>query len=165
MWRLPNQVLVHFELECSTTFKGTYFYYAANTAFQTACVGVILSLRRNRPRLSCPLWIRRSSSIPAITIAAVVHHLKPSIGPMRSFYATVILFDQAVQIFRRPNLCVCWQLTAGLHLTHGAMRRRVSVQCDGSWGRSPRLLMASRKNALAAPTTRALSAQARKSTV
>ena len=52
------------------------------------------------------------------------------------FHATVILFDQVVQIFRRPNLYVRWQLTAGLHLTHGAMRRRVSVQCDGSWGRS-----------------------------
>src|SRR3981189_865181 len=59
------------------------FYYAANTVFQTA--GVLLSLRRNPPRLNWPLWSRGSSSRPAITIAAVVNHLKPSIGPMRSF--------------------------------------------------------------------------------
>ena len=62
---------------------GRLFYYAANTAFQTA--GVLLSLRRNLPRLNWPLLIRRTNSMPAITIDAVVNHLKPSIGPMRSF--------------------------------------------------------------------------------
>ena len=34
-----------------------------------------------------------------IVIAAVLNHLKPSIGPRRSFTA-MILLDQVVQIFR-----------------------------------------------------------------
>src|ERR1700676_1330180 len=34
------------------------FYYDTSTAFQTA--GVLLSLRRNPPRLNWHLWIRRS---------------------------------------------------------------------------------------------------------
>ena len=59
------------------------FYYAASTAFQIA--GVLLSLRRNPRRSNWPLWMRRSSSIPAMVIAAVLNHLKPNIGPMRSF--------------------------------------------------------------------------------
>jgi hypothetical protein len=57
-------------------------YCADSTAFQTAAV--LLSLRRSLPRLNCPLWIRRSSSMPAIVTAAVLNHLNPSIGPMRS---------------------------------------------------------------------------------
>jgi hypothetical protein len=57
-------------------------YGADRTAFQTAAV--LLSLRRSLPRLNCPLWIRRSSSMPAIVTAAVLNHLNPSIGPMRS---------------------------------------------------------------------------------
>ena len=61
-----------------------YLYHrAARTAFQIA--GAVLSLRPSLPRLNCPLWTRRSSSMPAIVIAAVLNHLKPSIGPMRSF--------------------------------------------------------------------------------
>ena len=75
-------VVVQFETAPSKA-RHWPFYYAASTAFQTA--GVLLSLRRNPPRSNWPLWIRRSSSMPAITIAAVVNHLKPSIGPMRSF--------------------------------------------------------------------------------
>ena len=59
------------------------FYYAASTALQTA--GVLLSLMRNPRRSNWPLWMRRSSSMPAMVIAAVLNHLKPSIGPMRSF--------------------------------------------------------------------------------
>jgi hypothetical protein len=43
-------------------------HYADRTAFQTA--GVRLSLRRNLPRLNCPLPIRRSSSIPVMTIVS-----------------------------------------------------------------------------------------------
>src|ERR1017187_480806 len=51
------------------------------------------------------------------------------------FHATVVLFDQVIQIFRRPHLGLRWQLAIGLHLAHGAMRRRVAVQCDGPRGR------------------------------
>ena len=58
-------------------------YRAASTAFQTA--GALRSLRHSLPRLNCPLWIRRNSSMPAIAIAAVLNHLNPSIGSMRSF--------------------------------------------------------------------------------
>jgi len=58
-------------------------YGAASTAFQTA--GALRSLRNSLSRLNCPLWIRRNSSMPAIVIAAVLNHLNPSIGSMRSF--------------------------------------------------------------------------------
>ncbi len=58
-------------------------YRAASTAFQTA--GALRSLTHSLPMLNCPLWIRRNSSMPAIVIAAVLNHLNPSIGSMRSF--------------------------------------------------------------------------------
>jgi hypothetical protein len=58
-------------------------YGAASTAFQTA--GALRSLRNSLSRLNCLLWIRRNSSMPAIVIAAVLNHLNPSIGSMRSF--------------------------------------------------------------------------------
>jgi hypothetical protein len=58
-------------------------YRAASTAFQTA--GALRSLTHSLPMLNCPLWIRRKSSMPAIVIAAVLNHLNPSIGSMRSF--------------------------------------------------------------------------------
>ena len=76
-------VLVQFMLRWSQISAECSFYYAANTAFQTA--GVLLSLRHSPPRLNWPLWIRRSSSMPEIVIAAVLNRLKPSIGPSRSF--------------------------------------------------------------------------------
>jgi len=47
--------------------------------------GALLPLRRSRRRLNCPLWIRCSSSIPEIVIAAVSNRLNPSIGSMRNF--------------------------------------------------------------------------------
>jgi hypothetical protein len=58
-------------------------YRAASTAFQTA--GALHSLTHSLPRLNCPLWIRRNSSMPAIVIAAVLNYLNPSVGSMRSF--------------------------------------------------------------------------------
>jgi hypothetical protein len=58
-------------------------YRAASTAFQTA--GALRSLTHSLPMLNCPLWIRRNSSMLAIVIAAVLDHLNPSIGSMRSF--------------------------------------------------------------------------------
>ena len=38
--------------------------------------------------------------MPPIVIVAVVNHSKPSMGPMRSFDATVVLFYQVIQILR-----------------------------------------------------------------
>ena len=58
-------------------------YGAASTAFQMS--GALRSLRNSLSRLNCSLWIRRNSSMPAIMMAAVLNHLNPSIGWMRSF--------------------------------------------------------------------------------
>jgi hypothetical protein len=55
--------------------------YAASTAFQIA--GAVGFLRWKCPRPNCPLRIRRSSSIPAMVVAAQSKSLKPSIGPVR----------------------------------------------------------------------------------
>src|ERR1035437_8247764 len=55
--------------------------YAASTAFQIA--GAVWFLRCRRPRENCLLRIRRSSSIPAMVVAAQSKSLKPSIGPVR----------------------------------------------------------------------------------
>src|ERR1035438_2572079 len=55
--------------------------YAASTAFQIA--GAVWFLRRRRPKANCPLRIRRSSSTPAMGMAAQSKFLKPSIGPVR----------------------------------------------------------------------------------
>src|SRR5271166_2590401 len=100
-WRVDETVLVQIKSKPTPTFDRAHFtgsgankvqanadlrqgsfYAAASTAFQTA--GVLPPLRRSLPRLNCPLWIRRSSSTPAIVIVAVLNCLKPSIGPMRS---------------------------------------------------------------------------------
>jgi hypothetical protein len=85
--RKPD-VVVHLgsganELTADASLWGSVPYRAASTAFQIA--GAVLSLRRSLPRLNCPLWIRRSSSMPATVTAAVLIHLKPSIGAMRNF--------------------------------------------------------------------------------
>src|ERR1017187_3430516 len=54
--------------------------YAARTALQIA--ETVWFLRWRRPRANCPLRIRRSSSIPAMVVAAQSKSLKPSIGPV-----------------------------------------------------------------------------------
>jgi hypothetical protein len=74
------------------------FYAAASTAYHTAVI--LLSLRRNLSRLNCPLWIRRSSSMPAIVAAAVLNHLNPSIGTDAQLHAAVAVLDPVVQVFR-----------------------------------------------------------------
>jgi hypothetical protein len=81
--RVDTSVLVQINLGPSRASGSGGIYYAANAAFHTA--GAVLSLRRNARRSNWPLWIRRSSSTPAMVIAAVLNHLNPSIGPMRSF--------------------------------------------------------------------------------
>jgi len=85
-WRFSarsERVVVQFENKITARLNKRQLCYASSTAFQTA--GVLLSLTRNPPRLNWPLWIRRSSSIPAMTVFAVLNHLKPSIGARRSF--------------------------------------------------------------------------------
>jgi hypothetical protein len=52
--------------------------YAASTAIQIA--GAAWPLNRSRSNVTCPLWIRRSSSMPAIVMAADSKFLKPGIG-------------------------------------------------------------------------------------
>jgi hypothetical protein len=94
---LLQAVLAQLAFEATTGLQVGLFYAAASIAFQTA--GVLLSLRCNLPRVKCPLRIRRSSSMPAIVAAAVLHRLKPSIGPIRSFTRGVLL-DQVVQVFQ-----------------------------------------------------------------
>jgi len=54
--------------------------YAASTASQI--LGREWFLRRRRPRANWPLRIRRSSSMPAMVVAAQSKFLKPSIGPV-----------------------------------------------------------------------------------
>jgi hypothetical protein len=83
VFHLVVEVLVQFELEPPQAPGGSGIGYAAKAAFHTS--DAVLSLRRNARRSNWPLWIRRSSSTPAIVIAAVLNHLNPSIGPMRSF--------------------------------------------------------------------------------
>src|SRR5580698_9761685 len=63
--------------------------------------------------------------MPAITIAAVVNHLKPSIGPMRSFTPRR---SCSIRLFRYfDDLRIRRQLVAvGLHLADGARRRGLS---------------------------------------
>ena len=58
-------------------------FQAPITAFQTA--GAVRPCAPSRPSRNCPLRMRCISSIPAIVAAAVLNHLNPSIGPMRSF--------------------------------------------------------------------------------
>ena len=71
---------------------------ADSTALQPSAVR--LSLRRSQPRLNCPLWTRRSSSIPAIVTAAVLNHLKHEHRTDAQLDAAMILFDQIAQILR-----------------------------------------------------------------
>ncbi len=52
--------------------------YAASTACQIA--GTAWSLTRRRPKANCHLWMRWSSSMPAIVVEADAKFLKPSIG-------------------------------------------------------------------------------------
>jgi len=52
--------------------------YAARTEFQTAVAAWPLRLRR--PKANWSLRIRRSSSVPAIVVAAQAKFLKPSMG-------------------------------------------------------------------------------------
>ena len=56
----------------------------------------------------------------------------------------------------------CRELPTNLHIAHGAMRRRITVQCDNR-GKAPCTLIALQKNALAAVTSRLV--LSRKSTV
>jgi hypothetical protein len=58
------------------------FYYAANTASHSA--GAFAPSMHSLPRLTWPLWIRRSNSIPAMVIAVVLNRLRPCNGPSRS---------------------------------------------------------------------------------
>src|SRR5271166_4164844 len=59
------------KVQANADLRQGSFYAAASTAFQTA--GVLPPLRRSLPRLNCRLWIRRSSSTPAIVIVAVMN--------------------------------------------------------------------------------------------
>jgi hypothetical protein len=69
-------VLVQFKPGPARISWGSGICYAANAAFHMA--DAVLSLRRNERRSNWPLWIRRSSSTPAMVIAAVLNHLNPS---------------------------------------------------------------------------------------
>ena len=83
---LPRWVLVQIDRKtrlANMAVRRYLLYRAANITFQTA--GALRSLTHSPPMLNCPLWIRRDSSMPAIVIAAVLNHLNPSIGSMRSF--------------------------------------------------------------------------------
>ena len=89
----------------------------------------LLPLRRSRRRLNCPLWIRCSSSMRAIVIAAVSNRLKPSIGPMRNFTRGGPARSGCSNTSMTAASC---RLEVAHQLAYRARRRRTIVRSGGS---------------------------------
>ena len=47
--------------------------------------------------------------------------------------ASMVLFNQFIEVLRRPQPRLRRQGTIGLQLAHRAVRRRVAIQCDRLW--------------------------------
>jgi hypothetical protein len=75
--------------------------------------------------------------MPAIVIAALRNCIAELLEPQHRsdtlLDAAMVLLNQIIEIFRRPQLGLRRQRTIGLQLVHCSVRRGVAVQCDRLW--------------------------------